>query len=417
MEHLRKPTIETDQEPNDGLNKSTAAQRHIAYFAKQTQLILMEKLHSVTVLLKRLIMEKAHPIIRSALTTHFQEVPLKEHIKNYIGIDIGSETFTATISHSPQEVKGTKDAVSNSIEGFQMLHDWFKSQKVSAENSIICMEATGVYGEAITHYLASQNFTVAVEPPLKVKRAFYPHGHKNDRVDSVQIAEYAYRFFDQLRFWHPLEENIEKLKHFLSAREQLVKQSVALQNAIKAYERHILKDQSLMEIQQKHLSQIKEHLATVDQRIKQLIHQNPSLHQLSVLLVSLCGVGVLLSAYILVMTNGFQDITHHKQFSAFLGICPLEFKSGKSVYRQSHCRPFGPSYAKKLFHLAARSVATHHPEFRKYYLRKIEEGKSKSLALNNIANKLVKISFALVRDRQSYIKGYRSISPLVLQNA
>ncbi|MEK6867526.1 MAG: IS110 family transposase, partial [Nanoarchaeota archaeon] len=291
------------------------------------------------------------------------------------------------------------------------------TQQVSAHNSVICMEATGVYGEAITHYLASQNFPVAVEPPLKVKRAFYPHGHKNDRVDSRQIAEYAYRFFDQLRFWHPLEENIERLKHFLSLREQLVKQSVAIQNALKAYQRHILKDQSLIEIQQKHLSQVKEHIALIDGHIKGLINQNPSLHQLSLFLVSLCGIGVLLSAYMLVMTNGFQNISQHKQFAAFLGICPFEFKSGKSVHRQSHCRPFGPDYAKKLFHLAARSAATHHPEFRKYYLRKLEQGKSKSLVLNNIANKLVKISFALVRDRQSYIPGYRSINPLILQNA
>ena len=417
MEHLKESKSKTDQEPNNGLNKSTEPQRRKAYFAKQTQPILMEKLHSAIVLLKRLIMEKAHPIIRSAQRSNLKEVPLKTHIKNYIGFDIASETLAVTILRSPQDPKITKESIPNSLEGFQMLHDWFKSQNVSAQNSILCMEATGVYGEAVTHYLASQNFSVAVEPPLKVKRAFYPHGHKNDRVDSVQIAEYAYRFFDQLRFRRPLDDNIERLKHFLSVREGLVKQSVAVQNSLKAYQHHILKDQSLIEIQQKNLSQIKEHIAAVDGHIKGLINQNPSLHQLSLFLVSLCGVGVLLSAYMLVMTNGFQDITHHKQFAAFLGICPFEFKSGKSVHRQSHCRPFGPPYAKKLLHLAARSVATHHPEFRKYYLRKIEEGKSKSLALNNIANKLVKISFALVRDRQSYIKGYRSVSPLILQNA
>ena len=416
MEHSREIKTSTDNEPNDGLNKSNASQRLRAYIAKQTQPILMEKLHSVVVYFRRQLMEKAHRIIRSARTFQLKEVPVKEQIKNYIGMDIASETLTVTIAQSPQDPKITKESIPNSIGGFQLLSDWFKSQKVSAESSVICMEATGVYGEAVTHYLASQNFSVAVEPPLKVKKAFYPHGHKNDRVDSVQIAEYAYRFFDQLRFWRPLDENIEKIKHSLTIREGLVKQSVALQNALKAYQHHILKDQSLIEIQQKNLSQIKEHIAAIDGHIKQLINQNPSLHQLSLFLVSLCGVGVLLSAYMLVMTNGFQNITDYKQFAAFLGICPLEFKSGKSVNRQSHCRPFGPSYAKKLFHLAARSVATHHPEFRRYYLRKIEQGKSKSLVLNNIANKLVKISFALVRDRQSYIKGYRSISPLILQN-
>ena len=417
MEHWEKQKPLTDCKPNDGLNKSNAPQRPRAYIAKQTQPILMAKLNSVIAFLKRQLMEKAQTIISSVHASNSREVPMKEHVKNYIGIDIASETLTATIFHSPQDEKITKESIPNTIEGFQMMRDWFKSQNVSWDNAIICMEATGVYGEALTHYLVSQNFSVAVEPPLKVKRAFYPHGHKNDRVDSVQIAEYAYRFFDQLRFWRPLDENIERLKHFLSLREGLVKQSVAIQNSLKAYQNHLLKDQSLVEIQQKNLSQIKEHIAAVDGHIKSLINQNPSLHQLSVFLVSLCGVGVLLSAYMLVMTNGFQNITHYKQFAAFLGICPFEFKSGKSINKQSHCRPFGPNYAKKLFHLAARSVATHRPEFRKYYLRKIEQGKSKSLVLNNIANKLVKISFALVRDRQSYIKGYRSISPLVLQNA
>ncbi len=417
MDHLEKQNPLTDVKPNDGLNKSTTRYRLRAYTLNQTQLILMEKLNSVTVFFKRLLMEKAHPIFCSVLTSNPKEVPLETKIKNYIGIDIASEEFTVTIFHGPGQPISTRESILNSIEGFKIFMDWLMSQKITVENSVICTEATGVYGEALIHYLAAENFKVAVEPPLKVKRAFYPHGHKNDRVDSIQIAEYAYRFFDQLRFWHPTTENIEKLKHFLSAREQLVKQSVAIQNALTAYQRHILKDQSLMAIHQKNLSQVKEHIALVDQHIAQIIEQDQSLHQLSLWLISLCGVGVLLSAYLLVMTNAFQDITHYKQCAAFLGICPYEFKSGKSIHRQSHCRPFGPPYARKLLHLAARSVVTHQPEFRKYYLRKIEEGKSKSLALNNVANKLLKISFALVRDRQSFIKGYHSINPFVLQNA
>ena len=417
MEHLGKIKQFNDVKPNDGLNKSRAPQRRQAYVAKQTQPILMEKLHSVTVFLKRLLMEKAHPIFCSVWTSNPKEVPLKSKIKNYVGIDIACEEFTATIFHAPGQPTMTKASILNAIEGFKPFVDWLKAQKITINNSVICCEATGVYGEALIHYLAAEGFPVAVEPPLKVKRAFYPHGHKNDRVDSVQIAEYAYRFFDQLRFWHPSDDNIQKLKHFLSAREQLIKQSVAIQNAFKAYQRHILKDESLIELHQKNLSQVKEHIAWVDQHIAEIIHQDQSLQQLSLWLISLCGVGILLSAYLLVITNAFQNITHYKQCAAFLGICPYEFKSGKSIHRQSHARPFGPPYARKLLHLAARSVVTHKPEFRKYYLRKLEQGKSKSLVLNNIANKLVKISFALVRDRQSYITGYRSISPLILQNA
>ena len=417
MERLEKQKQLTDVKPNNGLNKSTKAQRPQAYVANQTQPILMEKLHSVIVFFKRLLMEKAHPIFCLVRASQTKEVPLKTKIKNYIGIDIGSESVTATIFQLPEEIKNTKENIPNTIEGFKMFCDWLKDQKATSSNCVICTEATGVYGEALVHYLAAEGFQIAVEPPLKVKRAFYPHGHKNDRVDSIQIAEYAWRFFDQLRFWRPLEENIEKLKHFLSAREQLIKQSVAIQNALKAYQRHVLQDSSLIAIHQKNLSQVKEHITLIDQRIAQIISQDQSLHQLSLWLISLCGVGVLLSAYLLVITNAFQNITQYKQCAAFLGICPYQFKSGKSISRQSHCRPFGPPYARKLLHLAARSVVTHHPEFKKYYHHKIDEGKSKSLALNNVANKLLKISFALIKDRRPYIKGYRSINPLVLQNA
>ena len=414
MEHLK---LNNDVCPNNELNKSTAPQRLQAYVANKTQLVVMKKLNSGSAYFKRLIMETAHRITRSAVASIPEEVPLKKNIKNYIGIDMASETFTTSIFHSPQDEKITQEPLSNSIEGFQSLCAWFKTKKIVPNNSIICMEATGVYGEAITHYLASQGFSVAVEPPLKVKRAFDKDGHKTDAVDSAQIAEYAYRFFDELRFWKPTSEIIEKLKHFLTARELLVKQSVSIQNALKAYERHIAQDKDLLAIQKKNLSQVKEHLDEIDQHIDQLIRQNPTLHQMARCLDSLSGVGLLLAAYMLVTTNGFQNITDYRQYAAFLGICPYKFESGKSVHRKSHSRYFGPSYTRKLLHLAARSVATHQIEFRKYYYRKIEEGKSKTLVLNNIANKLLKISFALVRDRQCYIKGYRSVSPLVLQNA
>lgn len=400
--------------PNSGLNKSTAPQRLQAYIANKTQPTLTEKLNSVIALSKRLLMEKAHPIICSAATLTQKEVPLQTPVKNHIGIDIAADTFTTTIFLSPQDSRITKESLTNTIEGFRQLCEWFKEYHITPANSIICMEATGVYGEAIAHYLTAQGFSVAVEPPLKVKRAFDHDGHKSDAVDSAQIAEYAYRFFDELRVWKPLPETIEKLKHFLTAREQLVKESVAVQNSLKAYQRHVLKDTDLLTIHETHLSQIKEHIASINQHIEQLIHQNPSLHQLSLFLTSLCGIGILLATYILVMTNAFQDITDYRQFAAFLGICPYKFESGKSVHKKSHCRPFGPAYAKKLLHLAARSVATHQPDMRKYYLRKIEEGKSKTLVLNNIGNKLLKIGFALVRERQCYIKGYRSVSPLTL---
>ena len=342
---------------------------------------------------------------------------MKQQIKYFVGIDVGSEEFTATVFQKPDKPMVTSNSIENTIEGFATFNTWLKGQGVATSNCIICMEATGVYGESLVHYLIAKDFTVAVEPPLKVKRAFDTSGHKNDAVDSAQIAEYAYRFKDELRVSSPRPESVEKLKHSLTAREQLVKHSVATQNSIKAYKRHVVQDSKVLEIHQQTLSHLKEQIAAIDAHIKQIIKRDPSLHQLSQFLVSLCGVGILLAAYLLVTSNAFQDITTYKQMAAFLGLCPYEFKSGKSIFKKSHSRHYGPRYTRKLLHLAARSVATHNPYFNKYYLRKLEEGKDKQLAINNIANKLLKIGFALVKNKQCYIKNYRSVNPMLLKNS
>lgn len=412
MEHHRGNNKLNASQSNGGLNKSKRASRPIAYVTNKTQSTLMEKLYSVTAI--RLVMDQAQAIFRSIAKPIPKEVPLKTKITYFIGIDMASEQFTATVLSDNGQSRMTRESMSNSMEGFQLFHQWLQSQNIKADNSIICTEATGVYGEALVYYLIAQNFHVAVESPLKVKRAFYPHGHKNDRVDSIQIAEYAYRFFDRLRLWHPVTDTVERLKQSLTAREHLVKQSVAIQNAIKAYQRHVIQDSSVLAIHEKNLAQVKEHISEIDKHISQLIHQDPSLRQLSHWIVSLCGVGSLLAAYLLVITNGFQNITNHKQLAAYIGICPYEFKSGKSIRRQSHCRPFGHAYTKKLLHLASLSIATHNQDFKKYYLRKVQEGKSKMLVLNNIANKILKISFALVREQQPFIKGYKSVNPVLL---
>jgi len=416
MEHLGSEHNINLVTPNGELNKSKAPHRVSSLYCEPDPARLMEKPNSVIAWL-RLLMETAHAIMCSGVTPNPKEVPLKKNVKNFIGIDIASETFAISVFQSPDKPVITKDSLVNSEDGFQNLLPWFKDIRVTPSNSVICMEATGVYGEAISHYLAAQGFRVAIEPPLKVKRAFDQDGHKTDAVDSAQISEYAYRFFDELRFWCPPAEVTEKLKHFLSARELLTKQSVATQNALTAYKRHAIKDPLIIDMYRKNAAQLKEQIAAIDQHVKELMKANPSLHELSLILISLCGVGTLLAAYLIVASNGFQNITDFKHMAAFLGICPYQHKSGKSVYRNAHSRHFGPGYIRKLLHLAARSVATHNPEFKEYYWRKIEEGKSKKVALNNIANKLLKISFAMVKNHKQYIKGYRSVNPLVLQNA
>ncbi|MBT3355306.1 MAG: transposase [Candidatus Marinimicrobia bacterium] len=137
----------------------------------------------------------------------------------YVGIDISSENFTVSISSQPGiSLDGSKD-YDNNIEGFGQLMTWFKTLKLKPCDMILCMEATGVYGELLCHYLYDHKFRIAVDHPLKVKRDFKIAGHKTDAVDSLQIAEYAIRFYDSLTIWEPRKAIVEKLKSLITTRE------------------------------------------------------------------------------------------------------------------------------------------------------------------------------------------------------
>jgi transposase len=335
----------------------------------------------------------------------------------YVGLDIACDDFAASVYQTPEKPVTTKETVKNNPDGFNMLISWLKEQGVNQANSVVCMEATGVYSEAISHYLAAYGFKVSVEPPLKVKRAFDPVGHKTDPVDSRQIAEYAYRYNDELRFWKPKQEIVEKIKHLLTAREQFTKQSVAIQNAMKAYEKHIVQVPLIVKAHQQTLKELKKHIAGIDKELDRLIRQNPTISQMSNQLKSIPGVGLLLASDLIATTGAFKDISNYKTLSAFIGICPYQYKSGKTVHKRPHIRIFGPSYTRKLLMLAARSVATHNMPFRKYYMRKVAEGKAKQLVLNNISNKIIKIACALIKNNAQYTQTYRSVNPLCLNLA
>jgi len=335
----------------------------------------------------------------------------------FIGLDISKADFAASIYKTPGEPIVTKEAIPNDRKGFEMLLLWLNDYHIDKKNCRICMEATGVYSQAISYYLLFQGFPVSVEPPLKVKRAFDPVGHKTDPVDSKQIAEYAYRFQDELTSWQPRDEILEKIRQLLSVREQFTKQKVALKNAIQAYHKQRVQVALIKKAHQETLAQLEKQIARIDKELAKLINQDPGTFQKVNNLKSIPGYGMLLAAHLLVITENFTKIQNYKRLAAFIGIVPYKHQSGTSVCKRAKIRHFGPMPSRKLLRLAAQSVATHDTTFRRYYLRKVAQGKAKALVLNNISNKLLKIACTIIRNNTPYIKDYRSIHPMYLKSA
>jgi transposase len=337
--------------------------------------------------------------------------------KYFIGIDIAADSFVVAIFTTPEKPILTSDIFSNTPEGFPNFRQWLKKYNCDETTSIICMESTGVYSEQLCYFLYSQGYQIAVEPPLKVKRAFSQSPKKSDFIDSRQIAEYAYRFYDELYRWKPNNQIVEQVKVLLATREQFTKQLTANSNALQTIQRKYIQTPVANDMYQSAIEELKEKIKIIDKEIKKLINNHPTIKPMTALLMTIPGVGMLLASNIMVITMGFTKPVNAKQLAAYVGICPNEYQSGSSVYRRPRSAGYGPSRFRKLIHLASLSLRAHNEWFKRYFLRKVAEGKSGRLVINNIANKLIRIICAVIKSRTPFINNYRSVNPMLLKTA
>lgn len=329
----------------------------------------------------------------------------------YVGIDPAAESFTAALHAPPPEAAVAARSFPNTPAGIDTFMQWLRSQGLQSDRVQVCVENTGVYAELLCYQLHASGYRLSLLDPRKVWKAFGDGQPKSDPLDSRKIAEYAFRYADQLRLWQPQELLVEQLRVILSTREQLVQQKTATQNTRSTLARKVIQTPAANRALEATLALLKEQIAALEEELKRLIRSHPTLLQGATLLMSAPGVSWLLSAHFLVLTRGFTEIPRYRTLAQYLGLSPNEHTSGTSVRKRPRSRRYGPSTARKLLHLAARSLRTHDREARHYFLRKTAEGKPKSLVLNNIANQLLKRLCAMLRSRTPYIAGYRSLDP------
>jgi transposase len=332
-----------------------------------------------------------------------------------IGVDIAAESFTLTSHDTISKSYSPSELFQSDPEGLEKLQSYLDKHGMTPSNTAFCMEATGVYVEPLAYFLAAKKYVLAIEAPHRAKRAFYPLGGKSDPLDSRQLAEYAFRFFDQLPFWNPSDVIVEQIRVLLSIREQLSRQSTASKNALAAIRHKVIHTLPAEEALESVITTLKEQIKKIDQEIKNRTTGHPTFGPTVALIMSVPGVGLLLAANLLTLSNGFTKPLDSRSIASHLGICPLPYQSGTSIFRRSRSRGGGPSILRKLLYLAAMNLRTFNPGFKKYFLRKKDQGKKGALVINNIENRLLKIICAVIRTQTAYIVDYHSVNPMFLK--
>jgi transposase len=325
---------------------------------------------------------------------------------NYIGIDVSKLMIDVTVLNS--KAIQQYQQFENNLQGYRKFLRWSKLEvQCDFENSLICMEHTGLYTRQLLLFLLQHHARVWMESALQIKRSMGMARGKNDKIDSYRIARYAMTNQDQAICVTLASATLQKLKDLISNRERLVKSFQSIKIAMQELSR--IDKSSGKELEKINLPALKgliKSKVAVEKRMMTLIQEDAELNKLYDLVTSVKCVGSVLATELLVYTHGFNRMQNSRQLACYCGIAPFEHSSGTSVRGRTGTSNFANMNLKSTLHMAAISATRYVPEIKTYYERKVAEGKHKMCVINAIRNKLIQRIIAVVNRGTPYVENY-----------
>lgn len=326
----------------------------------------------------------------------------------FLGIDIGKKSFHAALTVDGQNYHDQE--VSNHATAIKKYIGELKAKfSFTSEQLIVCMEHTGIYCYPLLDYLTRNKIKVCVEPALRIKQSQGMQRGKNDKIDSKRIARFAYKNADDLKFWQPKREVLQKLRALLVVRERLIRAKTQFEVPIKESKEFIEESHRHLAIKncRSTIRAINKDIKKVDAEISTLIKTDAQLLAQVKIATSVTGIGTIIATNMIITTNEFKDITEHKKYACYAGIAPFENRSGTSIRGRTQVSHMANKRMKTLLHLGARSAIQFSPEIKEYYNRKLAEGKKPFSVLNAVCNKLISRVFVCIKNQRMYQKNYQ----------
>lgn len=248
-------------------------------------------------------------------------------IHHYVGIDIAKDSLDWAVcgnktillqTTTPNSIAGIKTA----LRLLKTLPDWNPRQV------IFCLEHTGLYNAHLLEYLYKLHLPIWLESSLQIKKAggLQPHRRTGGKTDSIDaqpvrrcgIAEYAYRFHDQLRLWEPPRQVVQQLAFLSAARQrlnQVYNQLACPLSEQQSFVNPTLQKQLLKSCKAS-LTAIEKDRKAIDRSIDQLIQADDNLKSLFSLITSVPGIGSATATEVIVATNELKTITDPKKMAA-----------------------------------------------------------------------------------------------------
>jgi transposase len=324
-------------------------------------------------------------------------------LPHIIGADISKKSIDIASHLFKTDLK-----IENNSSGFRGLVKWIKQQKLSLSEVMIVMEHTGLYSYQFEQFLFQSSIRFAKVSALEIKQSMGMVRGKSDKQDARRIARYGFEKASRLVAAVPADPSLQRLQMLNSTRERLVKNRAGLINAVKMYHEtcHLASTDLVIQSQSALIKSFDRQIEKINEEMQNIIEAQKAIAGNYHLLQSVRGVGQVLALTTIIKTRNFTCFTKAKKFACFSGTAPFEKTSGSSIRGKTKVSKLADKRMKTLLDLAAKSAIQYDKELREYYLKRIQNGKSKMSTINVVRNKILYRMFAVIKRQTPFVENY-----------
>jgi transposase len=328
----------------------------------------------------------------------------------FIGIDVSKNELDFAVQQGKcflfhREIANEPEAIKLFVKELSKLPGF------SLTRAIFCMEHTGIYNNHLLSCLHQKKTNICLESAIHIKKSLGNIRGKNDKIDAIRIAGYAYEKREKLRLWAPKRDVVLQLAHLAATRTRLVEARKMLKAPLKEHDIF-----SPKKVTRQNTSlcagtfrAIDTDLKKTEKAIDQLIASDPELKRLFSLTTSVTGIGKVTAAQIIITSNEFKTIDDPKQYASYSGVAPFTEESG--IFKgKGRVSQMANKKVKTLLHMSALVAIQYNAELKVYYQRKVSgDKKNKMSVINAVRNKLILRVFACVNQNKHYEINYQKI--------
>ena len=335
--------------------------------------------------------------------------------KIVIGIDISKEKIDATAI----DVRDTQQGVvkldyqvyKNRPMGFRRMLVWARHliKGVGLEDVLFCCETTGGYDRCLCDYIYAKGFDIWREAALQVKCSMGVRKGKDDKADSLMIAEYAMRHIDKAVIYETPDEKVRELKALFLYRYKLVQERTEKKVRASELKATAAKSDSMRFIVRdamKGVRSLDKSIRDCEKQIMAIINDDEELKRNYGHIVSVPGISIVNATAFIAYSNNFHSITTANKIASYWGCASFRERSGTSIDKKAYVKCYSSSLLKATLTQAAECTIKEHGIYRGYYLRLKAEGKPYGIIVNNVRNKLIHLVFSMVTNNMDYEKNH-----------